>query len=244
MCGTQNWVYIQKSKKLHLLALDSKLLKNIIDNNQLINGKLNLSYRELEKLYFSLKKKEARYKDRLTRKYELIQSNLDEISNLKNEIKYIKESINKITNLPQNKIALLYKKLGNNNYVKARIYWNGKQREVQVGTISNILRLIPKIKSKINFDTSIIIKENISWEKIKKEPQLIELIKFIASLKFQEYLIRKLKDINNKKSIKTKSEQNKVKENDFIDTDINKDYIESSDDLSKWYINWREKNLR
>tara|TARA_B100000029_G_scaffold73997_1_gene65719 strand:- start:7475 stop:8164 length:690 start_codon:yes stop_codon:yes gene_type:complete len=229
---------------LHLLALDSKLFKNIIDNNQLINGKLNLSYRELEKLYFSLKKKEARYKDRLTRKYELIQSNLDEISNLKNEIKYIKESINKITNLPQNKIALLYKKLGNNNYVKARIYWNGKQREVQVGTISNILRLIPKIKSKINFDTSTIIKENISWEKIKKEPQLIELIKFIASLKFQEYLIRKLKDINNKKSIKTKSEQNKVKENDFIDTDINKDYIESSDDLSKWYINWREKNLR
>ena len=229
---------------MHLLALDSKLFKNIIDNNQLINGKLNLSYRELEKLYFSLKKKEARYKDKLTRKYELIQSNLDEISNLKNEIKYIKESINKITNLPQNKIALLYKKLGNNNYVKARIYWNGKQREVQVGTISNILRLIPKIKSKINFDTSIIIKENISWEKIKKEPQLIELIKFIASLKFQEYLIRKLKDINNKKSIKTKSEQNKVKENDFIDTDINKDYIESSDDLSKWYINWREKNLR
>ncbi len=229
---------------MHLLALDSKLFKNIIDNNQLINGKLNLSYRELEKLYFSLKKKEARYKDRLTRKYELIQSNLDEISNLKNEIKYIKESINKITNLPQNKIALLYKKLGNNNYVKARIYWNGKQREVQVGTISNILRLIPKIKSKINFDTSTIIKENISWEKIKKEPQLIELIKFIASLKFQEYLIRKLKDINNKKSIKTKSEQNKVKENDFIDTDINKDYIESSDDLSKWYINWREKNLR
>jgi len=224
--------------------LDSKLFKNIIDNNQLINGKLNLSYRELEKLYFSLKKKEARYKDKLTRKYELIQSNLDEISNLKNEIKYIKESINKITNLPQNKIALLYKKLGNNNYVKARIYWNGKQREVQVGTISNILRLIPKIKSKINFDTSTIIKENISWEKIKKEPQLIELIKFIASLKFQEYLIRKLKDINNKKSIKTKSEQNKVKENDFIDTDINKDYIESSDDLSKWYINWREKNLR
>jgi len=224
--------------------LDSKLFKNIIDNNQLINGKLNLSYRELEKLYFSLKKKEARYKDRLARKYEVIQSNLDEISNLKNEIKYIKESINKITNLPKNKIALLYKKLGNNNYVKARIYWNGKQREVQVGTIPNILRLIPKIKSKINFDTSIIIKENISWEKIKKEPQLIELIKFIASLKFQEYLIRKLKEINNKKSIKTKSEQNKVKEDDYIDTDINKDYIESSDDLSKWYINWREKNLR
>ena len=229
---------------MHLLALDSKLFKNIIDNNQLINGKLNLSYRELEKLYFSLKKKEARYKDRLARKYEVIQSNLDEISNLKNEIKYIKESINKITNLPKNKIALLYKKLGNNNYVKARIYWNGKQREVQVGTIPNILRLIPKIKSKINFDTSIIIKENISWEKIKKEPQLIELIKFIASLKFQEYLIRKLKEINNKKSIKTKSEQNKVKEDDYIDTDINKDYIESSDDLSKWYINWREKNLR
>ena len=224
--------------------MDSKLFKNIIDNNQLINGKLNLSYRELEKLYFSLKKKEARYKDRLARKYEVIQSNLDEISNLKNEIKYIKESINKITNLPKNKIALLYKKLGNNNYVKARIYWNGKQREVQVGTIPNILRLIPKIKSKINFDTSIIIKENISWEKIKKEPQLIELIKFIASLKFQEYLIRKLKEINNKKSIKTKSEQNKVKEDDYIDTDINKDYIESSDDLSKWYINWREKNLR
>ena len=229
---------------MHLLTLDSKLFKNIIDNNQLINGKLNLSYRELEKLYFSLKKKEARYKDRLARKYEVIQSNLDEISNLKNEIKYIKESINKITNLPKNKIALLYKKLGNNNYVKARIYWNGKQREVQVGTIPNILRLIPKIKSKINFDTSIIIKENISWEKIKKEPQLIELIKFIASLKFQEYLIRKLKEINNKKSIKTKSEQNKVKEDDYIDTDINKDYIESSDDLSKWYINWREKNLR
>ena len=224
--------------------MDSKLFKNIIDNNQLINGKLNLSYRELEKLYFSLKKKEARYKDRLARKYEVIQSNLDEISNLKNEIKYIKESINKITNLPKNKIALLYKKLGNNNYVKARIYWNGKQREVQVGTIPNILRLIPKIKSKINFDTSILIKENISWEKIKKEPQLIELIKFIASLKFQEYLIRKLKEINNKKSIKTKSEQNKVKEDDYIDTDINKDYIESSDDLSKWYINWREKNLR
>ena len=53
---------------MHLLALDSKLFKNIIDNNQLINGKLNLSYRELEKLYFSLKKKEARYKDRLARK--------------------------------------------------------------------------------------------------------------------------------------------------------------------------------
>ena len=146
-----------------------------------------------------------------------------------------------------NKISLLYKKQGEYFYVKARFYWGGKQREVQVGSITNVIEIInTMIVNKLLPGVKIIKVKKLTWEQINKRPILINAIKEIASLKAQEYILRRL--IHDKLNIMDEMDENirlDTEENSYLVTKHDPVYEEEdeSEEGIEWYKKWRRDNL-
>ena len=169
------------------------LLNKILENNQLVKGRLRVSQSELEKLYQSLENNTDQLKKKLHRQEELIRSQIRKRNRIKFQLKRNLESINKTFHPSKKNISLLFKKQGESSYIKARLYWGGRQREVQVGSIAIVLKMINNMISKgILHDLKTIRAKKLTWKQIKQKPELIEAIKAIASFKFQEYIIRQL----------------------------------------------------
>ena len=218
--------------------------KKILINNQLIKGRLRCSSEEIRKLYLSKVQQNQKIQKQLINKQKNIEVSLDQIRKLKFELRYCEESLQKAFHPSAENIALLYKNVGSKCYIKARFYWRGKQREVQVGSIPIVLDIIQKMIEK-GFMQAISIpkSDQIPWEQFKKRKHLIDATKEIAALKFQEYILRKLfsqkteqygegnfEKINNKKLTKKRP--------------IEKYTVESKDAGEySWYVKWRENNL-
>ena len=229
------------------------LLNKILENNQLVKGRLRVSQSELEKLYQSLENNTDQLKKKLHRQEELIRSQIRKRNRIKFQLKRNLESINKTFHPSKKNISLLFKKQGESSYIKARLYWGGRQREVQVGSIAIVLKMINNMISKgILSDLIKIRAKKLTWGQINKKPELIEAIKTIAAFKFQEYIIRQLlagkinkidSNIQNgervEKSRPVEEEIEKVhSEHERADTSQNAP-VEKVD----WYIQWRRNNL-
>ena len=229
------------------------LLNKILENNQLVKGRLRVSQSELEKLYQSLENNTDQLKKKLHRQEELIRSQIRKRNRIKFQLKRNLESINKTFHPSKNNISLLFKKQGESSYIKARLYWGGRQREVQVGSIAIVIEMINKMISKgILSDLKTIRAKKLTWKQIQQKPELIETIKAIASFKFQEYIIRQLLAGKINKIDANLQDKNRVEKSQPVEEEIEKVYSEhESADASQnapvekvdWYIQWRRNNL-
>ena len=122
--------------------MPAQLFDKILEKNQLIKGRLNFNKTDLEKLYRSLEKDNNRLKKKQAHQEAMIKANITERNNINSQVKQNSESVQKSFYPSTNKISLLYKKQGEFYYVKARFYSGGKQREVQVGSIPNVIEII------------------------------------------------------------------------------------------------------
>ena len=227
--------------------MSAQLFNEILEKNQLIKGRLNYNKKDLEKLYRALEKDNNRLKKKQARQEEIIKANITERNKINSQIKRNSESVQKSFYPSSIKISLLYKKQGEFYYVKARFYWGGKQREVQVGSIHNVIDIINTlIINKLLPGVKIIKVKKLTWEQINKRPILVDAIKEIASLKAQEYILRRL--MHDKLNV-----VNETDENIRLDTEgINhidakhKHVYEEEDDSEEgieWYKKWRRDNL-
>ena len=229
-----------------LMLMDFSLppIKDILTNNKIIGGRLKLSSADIQKLYHAKAKQNQNIQLELSNKKNILKSSLSQISYLKSELKYCEESLQKAFHPSSENIALLYKNIGNHYYIKARIYWQGQQREVQVGSMPIVLDIIQKMLDQGYLqDISVPKSGNLTWNQFKNKTSLIDATKEIAALKFQEYIIRKLltddidkikprdKDKNNDEKLKTELPMEK-KQNEVSG---NKKY--------EWYAKWRNNNL-
>ncbi|MBC8256780.1 MAG: hypothetical protein H8E85_05660 [Candidatus Marinimicrobia bacterium] len=233
--------------------MPAPLFNEILENNQLIKGRLNVNRGDLEKLYQALQKDSDRLKRKQIRQEEIIQSTLVNRNEIKVKIKRNFESIQKSFHPSSEKISLLYKKMGDAFYIKARFYWEGKQREVQVGSIPIVLEIINTMISNNMLDGLKPIRaKRLTWNEIKRRANLIIGIKKIASLKSQEYILRKLmlERLNLLESKDTViKEENKtseiIKENSSSPTKYKteSDKVKDLEDGDNWYDKWRKENL-
>lgn len=229
------------------------LLNKILENNQLVKGRLRVSQSELEKLYQSLENNTDQLKKKLHRQEELIRSQIRKRNRIKFQLKRNLESINKTFHPSKKNISLLFKKQGESSYIKARLYWGGRQREVQVGSIAIVLKMINNMISKgILSDLIKIRAKKITWKQIKQKPELIEAIKTIAAFKFQEYIIRQLLAGKINKIDSNIQDGKRVEKSLLVEEEIEKVHSEhESADTSHnapvekvdWYIQWRRNNL-
>ena len=169
------------------------LFNKILKTNHLIKGRLNVTNSDLKKLFMSLHKYDERLRNKQSQQEKKIRNQIKKYNALKVKRKHNLETLQKSFYPTINKISLLYKNQKGAHYIKARFYWESKQREVQVGSISSVINIINSmIEYEILTDLSKIKSPSISWEKINKDPNIINAVKAIASLKAQEYILRRL----------------------------------------------------
>ena len=226
------------------MDISSLSINNIQTNNQLIKGRLHLLLVEIKKLYRLQLQQNQRIHKELSNKDKILKASLDQIKKLKSELKYSEETLQKAFQPTTENIALLYKNIGNNYYIKARFYWQGKQREVQVGSIPNVLNVIQKMLSHGYLKNISMPKScNMTWMQFKNKANLIEATKEIAALKFQEYIIRKLlaeyKDQIGKDDLDARN--NEKPEKTYPDEKNDDEYNEG--EKNDWYVQWRKDNL-
>lgn len=233
------------------MGISIPLLTKILETNQLVKGRLNVTHSDLNKLYTSLKKDDEILTKKLSQQEKLIENNIRKRNEIKLERKRNYDTLQKSFYPTNSKTSLLYKKQGSSYYIKARFYWEGKQREVQVGSIPIVIEIINNlIVNKILTDIKQIKISNLSWEQISKRPTLIVAIKTIASLKAQEYIFRRL--LSNELKLENVSEspeeettvsevEEMIKKNEDISIEVEK----RDEDIRgvEWYENWREENL-
>ena len=226
------------------MDISSPSIKDILINNQLIRGRLCLTQSDIKKLYLSKFKQNQKIQRNLSKEKESVKASLDQIKNLKSELKYCEESLQKAFYPSAKNIALLYKNIGNHYYIKARIYWQGKQREVQVGSILIVLDIIQKMLDQGYLqDISAPKSDNMTWDQFKNKASLIDATKQIAALKFQEYIIRKLliEDID-KIEQRGKDKSNDEKLETVLSVEKKQNEL-SSNKQYEWYAKWRKNNL-
>ena len=233
--------------------MSAPLVTKILENNLLINGRLNADQSDLEKLFMALQKDAERLIRKQTRQEEIIKSATSKRNKIKLQIKRNSESIQKSFHPSNEKISLLYKKMGDVFYIKARFYWEGKQREVQVGSIPTVIEIINKmIFNKLLEGLKPVRAKKLTWNEIKKRFHLMNGIKKIASLKSQEYILRKLMfnklNIIGSKDISTidKDETPEIsRDNSQNPENYKSETVEVTglEDGDNWYDRWRKDNL-
>ncbi len=233
--------------------MPAPLFTKILGNNQLINGRLNADKSDLEKLFMVLQKDSERLVRKQNRQEAIIKSSISKRNEIKLQIKRNSESIQKSFHPSNEKISLLYKKMGDVFYIKARFYWEGKQREVQVGSISTVLEIInTMISNKLLKGLKPVRAKKLTWNEIKKRSHLMNGIKKIASLKSQEYILRKLMfnklNIIGSKDISTidKDETPEItRDNSQNPENYKSETVEVTEveDGDNWYDRWRKDNL-
>ena len=229
------------------MKISAPLFNKIIENNKIIKGRLTFNKTDLEGLYLALKKDNNRLKKKQAHQEEVIKSNITKRNEINSQIKRNSESVQKSFYPSTNKISLIYKKQGEFYYIKARFYWGGKQREVQVGSIPNVITIINSmIVNQLFTGIKIIKVKNLTWKQINKRTSLLDVIKEIASLKAQEYILRKL--MQNKLNIMDKLDKNvsfDIGENSH--STIKQEPLNEEEDKSiegvEWYKKWRRDNL-
>ena len=233
--------------------MPTPLFTKILGNNQLINGRLNADKSDLEKLFMVLQKDSDRLVRKQNRQEAIIKSSISKRNEIKLQIKRNSESIQKSFHPSNEKISLLYKKMGDVFYIKARFYWEGKQREVQVGSIPTVLEIInTMISNKLLKGLKPVRAKKLTWNEIKKRSHLMNGIKKIASLKSQEYILRKLMfnklNIIGSKDISTidKDETPEItRDNSQNPENYKSETVEVTEveDGDNWYDRWRKDNL-
>ena len=99
-------------------------------------------------------------------------------------------------------------------------------------------KLFPRVK--------IIKVKKLTWEQINKRPILIDAIKEIASIKAQEYILRRL--MHEKLNIVDEMDENIIldtEENSHFDVKHEPAYEEEDESKEgiEWYKKWRRDNL-
>ena len=156
---------------------------------------------------------------------------------------YYKDALIRLLIPHQFSLTLVYKAQSNIPYIKGRVYWDNKQREVQIGSISNVISqikglckdgLIPPIKG--------IEKKNIQWDYIKSSPEIESAVKYVGKIKFKQYLLKYFQFPMGKSRSAQLLQADFIKSKDdkkLKDDKSTQSLMESKD----WYSIWRKDNL-
>ena len=166
-----------------------------------------------------------------------------------NDLKQTEEEIKCTTARLENiihddkQVSISMKKQKSKRYIKGRFWWEGKQRDVQIGSEKTILYLLKNLKkSQIVKGLKIKNGKKINWKFIQADKKLNEAVQTIGRIKATGYILKKVngEDIlhNQSSEVEDPKKNNKniviktspiVKENEHINID--------------WYADWKDENF-
>ena len=140
-------------------------------------------------------------------------------------------------------VSISLKKQKKKQYVKGRFWWEGKQRDVQIGSEKTIITLLKNLRKnqlikglKLKNDT------NLSWKFIQKSKKLIDAIKTIGGIKVTGYVLNKVKEEGSYPMNSSKGDENYDR--------LEKKVLITSRSVKKekrmdmdWYEEWKNENF-
>ena len=166
-----------------------------------------------------------------------------------NDLKQTEEEIKRTTARLENiihddkQVSISMKKQKSKRYIKGRFWWEGKQRDIQIGSEKTILFLLKNLKkSQIVKGLKIKNGKKINWKIIQADKKLNEAVQTIGRIKATGYILKKVngEDIlhNQSSEVEDPKKNNKniviktspiVKTNEHINID--------------WYTEWKDENF-
>ena len=166
-----------------------------------------------------------------------------------NDLKQTEEEIKRTTARLENiihddkQVSISMKKQKSKRYIKGRFWWEGKQRDVQIGSEKTILFLLKNLKkSQIVKGLKIKNGKKINWKFIQADKKLNEAVQTIGRIKATGYILKKVngEDILHNQSSEVEDPKNNnkkivIKTSPIVETN---EYINMD-----WYAEWKDENF-
>ena len=135
-------------------------------------------------------------------------------------------------------VSLLYKRAGSGAYIKGRCWWNGRQREVQIGSIPAVLAAVAQEHAAPYLDKAA----PAGWMDIRDDESLTTALKEIGRRKLRQLIARRLREhfSGEEDSIAPTVPDGAAAEPTSLEPASGHDEDTGN---GNWYASWRESNL-
>ena len=221
--------------------LKQETIQEIYNRQQWV-GNSSISKKEIALILEQLTRKSVnlmKKQDMLVRQKTRVEIDL---KRTEDEIKRTKERLDIIIRNDKH-VSISLKKQKKKQYVKGRFWWEGKQRDVQIGSEKTIITLLKNLRKnqlikglKLKNDT------NLSWKFIQKSKKLTDAVKTIGGIKVTGYVLNKVKEEGSYPMNSSKGDENYDRLEKKVLITSRSVKKEKSMDMD-WYEEWKNENF-
>ena len=211
-------------------------------NRQKCVGNLSVSKKEISFLLDQLDKRSVyliKKKDMLVRQKTRVDNDLKQTEN---EIKRIRERLNYIVNSDK-QVSISLKKQQSNQYIKGRFWWEGKQRDVQIGSEKTIISILDTLReNKLIYRVKVKRDQKFNWKYFQKDKKIADAVQMIGRIKAAGYILNKLIKEESLDPLKTGTEKPMI--SDEKERTVTASTIVETENMNiDWYDGWKNKNF-
>jgi len=211
-------------------------------NRQKCVGNSSVSKKEISFLLDQLDKRSVhliKKKDMLVRQKTRVDNDLKQTEN---EIKRIRERLNYIVNSDK-QVSISLKKQQSNQYIKGRFWWEGKQRDVQIGSEKTIMSILDTLRENKLIDRVKVKRgQKFTWKHFHKDKKIAEAVQMIGRIKAAGYILNKIIKEESLDRLKNGPEKHKIpseKKHQVSASTI----VETENLNIDWYDGWKNENF-
>jgi len=211
-------------------------------NRQKFVGNSSVSKKEISFLLDQLDKRSVyliKKKDILVQQKTRVDNDLKQTEN---EIKRIRERLNYIVNSDK-QVSISLKKQQSNQYIKGRFWWEGKQRDVQIGSEKTIMSILCTLRdNKLIYRVKVKRDQKFNWKYFQKDKKIADAVQMVGRIKAAGYILNKLIKEESLDPLKTGSEKPMI--SDEKKRPVTASAIVETENMNiDWYDGWKNKNF-
>jgi len=211
-------------------------------NRQKCVGNSSVSKKEISFLLDQLDKRSVhliKKKDMLVLQKTRVDNDLKQTEN---EIKRTRERLNHIVNSDK-QVSISLKKQQSNQYIKGRFWWEGKQRDVQIGSEKTIMSILDTLRENKLIDRVKVKRgQKFTWKHFHKDKKIAEAVQMIGRIKAAGYILNKIIKEESLDRLKNGPEKHKIpseKKHQVSASTI----VETENLNIDWYDGWKNENF-
>ena len=211
-------------------------------NRQKCVGNSSVSKKEISFLLDQLDKRSVhliKKKDMLVRQKTRVDNDLKQTEN---EIKRTRERLNHIVNSDK-QVSISLKKQQSNQYIKGRFWWEGKQRDVQIGSEKTIMSILDTLRENKLIDRVKVKRgQKFTWKHFHKDKKIAEAVQMIGRIKAAGYILNKIIKEESLDRLKNGPEKHKIPA-EKMHTVSASNIVETENLNIDWYDGWKNENF-
>jgi hypothetical protein len=166
----------------------------------------------------------------------------NDLKQTENEIKRIRERLNCIVNSDK-QVSISLKKQQSNQYIKGRFWWEGKQRDVQIGSEKTIMSILCTLReNKLIYRVKVKRDQKFNWKYFQKDKKIADAVQMVGRIKAAGYVLNKLIKEESLDPLKIEPEKPMIP--DEKKRPVTASAIVETENMNiDWYDGWKNKNF-